>query len=207
MKHTILKFSASLLATCILSSTASAQDQDWMVRVRALGVLPDVSSSTNIGGHVDVNNSLVPELDISYFFTKNIASELILATTKHDLTAKGTTLGDVNVGSAWLLPPTLTLQYHFTQWENIAKPYVGAGLNYTFFYDTSPGALNSVSYKNNLGYALQAGVDIPVKNNWYVNFDVKKVFLSTTATFNGGAVRADVDLDPWLIGAGVGYRF
>ena len=90
------------------------------------------------------------------------------------------------------------------------SPYVGAGLNYTFFYDESPAAgspVTSIDYENSVGYALQAGIDYAVADQWYLNVDVKKIFLSTDVSMNGGAIRADVDLDPWVVGFGVGYRF
>ncbi|MBI1275013.1 outer membrane beta-barrel protein [bacterium] len=196
---------ASLLTILSAGSAMAASGQydgNWMIRARALGVVPDENSTLNIGGEVDVDNSVVPEVDFSYFFTPNIAAELILATTKHNVkTTSGT-----DVGSAWLLPPTLTLQYHFTNFESF-KPYVGAGINYTMFYNEDPGTLSSVDYDNSFGGALQVGVDIPIQNNLYFNVDVKKVFIDTTAKFNGGAVVADVDIDPWLIGVGIGYRF
>ncbi len=204
MKKTSLLSISLLLA---LAGQATAEEGKWMVRARALGVMPQEDSTiTPVGGKAKVDNSLVPEVDVSYFFTPNVAAELIAATTKHDVTARGTSLGNVDVGSAWLLPPTLTLQYHFTQFSGV-KPYLGAGINYTVFYNEDAGALSSVKYDNSFGGALQAGVDIPVKDNWYLNLDVKKVFIDTTAKFNGGAVRADVDIDPWLVGAGIGYRF
>lgn len=202
------KFTIALLATAALAASASAEDGKWMIRARALGVIPQEDSSISpIGGKAAVDNSVVPELDFTYFFTENVAAELIAAITPHDVVAKGTSLGNVDVGNAWLLPPTLTLQYHFTGLPNGIKPYVGAGINYTHFYNEDAGALNTVDYKDSFGGALQVGVDIPVKDNWYVNLDVKKVFIDTKAKFNGGAVVADVDIDPLLIGAGVGYRF
>lgn len=180
---------------------------DWMIRARAIGVIPQESSSLNIGGEAKVNNSVTPELDFTYFFTQNIAAELILATTKHDVKAVGSSAGaNVDVGSAWLLPPTLTLQYHFTQFEGF-KPYVGAGINYTHFYNEKAGALATVDYSDSFGAALQAGVDVHLQGNWYANLDVKKVFINTTAKFNGGAVRADVDIDPIIVGVGIGYHF
>jgi outer membrane protein len=144
----------------------------------------------------------VPELDLTYFFTPNIAAELIAAITPHDVS----TSSGVDAGSSWLLPPTLTLQYHFTQFDSF-KPYIGAGVNYTHFFNEDAGALNSVKYDDSFGPAFQAGVDVPIHDNWYFNLDVKKVFISTTAKFSPSGVRADVDIDPWLIGAGVGYRF
>ena len=204
---------AALIATAASAAYSADNNNDtawagkWLVRGRLLGVLPDVgSSSTTIGGHVDVKNSVVPEVDASYFFTDHIAAELIAATTRHAVTATNTTSGNVNVGHAWLLPPTLTVQYHFTQFNGF-KPYVGAGVNYTLFYSEKPGALSSVKYDNSFGPALQAGVDVPLGNSWYFNADVKRVWISTTAKFNGGAIKANVDINPWLAGVGFGYRF
>ncbi|WP_202899485.1 OmpW/AlkL family protein [Kordiimonas gwangyangensis] len=148
----------------------------------------------------------MPELDITYFFTQNVAAELILATSKHDVSALGTAIGDVDLGHTWALPPTLLLQYHFNP-EGDVKPYLGAGLNYTFFYSSNPGAVNDIEYDNGFGYALQAGVDFRIKENWYFNVDAKKLWLNTDVSINGGAVTADVDLDPWVLGVGFGYRF
>ena len=201
----------AVAAKPVVSSVPSYSDEfkagDWMIRARAIGVLPQESSSLNIGGTAKVDNSVVPELDFSYFFTKNIAAELILATTRHNVKVVGSSAGaNVDVGSAWLLPPTLTLQYHFDQFHGF-KPYLGAGVNYTHFYNEKAGALDTVKYDDSFGVALQAGVDVHLQGNWYANLDVKKVFINTTAKFNGGAVRADVDIDPVIVGVGIGYRF
>lgn len=201
------KLFLSTVAILALSSPAAiaAGDfnaGDWLVRVRALGVMPEESSTMNIATTVKVDNSVVPEVDFTYFFTKNISAELIAAVTKHDVKTKS----GVDAGSSWLLPPTLTLQYHFDQLESV-KPYVGAGINYTHFFSSKPGALNSVSYDDSFGAALQAGIDVPLNDHWYANLDVKKVFINTTAKFSPSGIRADVDIDPWLIGVGIGYRF
>ncbi|MDX1975901.1 MAG: OmpW family outer membrane protein [Rickettsiales bacterium] len=202
MKKIVLN---TLTAIC-LSHPALADDAwkagDFMVRVRALGVVPQESSDMNIAAKTKVDNSVVPELDFTYFFTPNISAELIAAVTPHDVK----TNTGVDAGSSWLLPPTLTLQYHFTQLGAV-KPYVGAGLNYTHFFNADAGALNAVKYEDSFGTALQVGVDIPIQGNWYANIDVKKVFISTTAKFNPSNVRTDVDINPWLIGVGVGYKF
>ena len=107
------------------------------------------------------------------------------------------------------MPPTVTLQYHFSPRGSI-RPYVGAGVNYTFFYEQDPGAAVSVNYDNGFGFALQAGVDVPINDTYFLNFDVKKIFLNTDVTINAGdagVVGADVDLDPFVIGVGVGRRF
>ncbi|MEQ1704779.1 MAG: OmpW family protein [Rickettsiales bacterium] len=200
------KILLSTVAVLALSSPVFAADDfkagDFMIRARALSVVPDESGRVSNGDSVSISNSVVPELDFTYFFTPNISAELITAVTPHDVK----TSSGIDAGSSWLLPPTLTLQYHFTQMDSI-KPYVGAGVNYTHFFNADAGALNSVKYDDSFGGVLQAGVDIPIRDNWYFNVDVKKVFISTTAKFSPSGVRADVDIDPWLIGVGFGYKF
>ena len=181
-----------------------------MVRARGIGVLPQTTSSdiTVIGGSIDASNTLEPEADFSCFITDHIVLELIAATTRHSIKAKGTSIGDVDVGRVTLLPPTLTVQYHF--WPSQAfSPYVGAGVNYTWFYDAKPagGTVTSVGFESNPGLALQIGLDYNVYGNWFLNFDVKQLFLNTKAKLNGGAIIADVDLNPTIIGFGVGYKF
>lgn len=182
----------------------------WQVRLRGLAVTPDESATiTEIGGDVEIDEAYVPELDISYFFNPNWAAELVLATAPHDVMAINTSMGAVDVGSIWLLPPTLVLQYHPAPMARL-QPYVGAGVNLTFFYNEDvPGdVVTEVDYDTAAGFALQGGIDIPMGHEgWLLNLDVKKVFLNTDVTLNNEAMVADVDIDPWLFGAGVGFRF
>jgi len=212
----LLMAGAILLASTAAPARAQEADADagksagsLMVRLRAIGVLPETSSSISvIGGHADASNTVEPELDASYFLTDNIAVEAIAATTRHRITARGTVAGDVDVGNVRLLPPTLTAQWHFLP-QAALDPYVGAGVNYTWLFDTSvPHTIvNKVSYSDGFGAVLQAGVDYHLGGRWYLNFDVKQLFLNTTAKINGGQIRANVDLNPTLVGAGIGYRF
>ncbi|WP_298375388.1 OmpW family outer membrane protein [Azospirillum sp.] len=223
---------AALLATSALvaiSSPSLAQDfkvksaGDIVVRVRGVGVLPQEKGTLNntaLGdiGTAKVGNDYIPEVDFTYFFTDNIAAELIAGTSRHKVRGNLNGLGNsIEVGKVSLLPPTLTVQYHFLPKERIS-PYVGAGLNYTLFYNedaantVNPAGLRvtNTEYKNRFGFALQAGVDVALTGAWSLNLDVKKIFLKTdvTATVNGALpVTSKVTLDPWLVGVGVGYRF
>jgi outer membrane protein len=179
-----------------LSPSAQA-GEDWMFRVRAAVVSPDASSGPVTG--LDADNSFSPELDLTYFFTKNIAVEAIAATTTHTVSLNGADLGDVSV-----LPPTVTLQYHFNP-EGSVRPYVGAGVNYTRFYDVELPAGLDVD-RNSWGAALQVGVDFKVGANSYINLDLKKIFLETDVT-SSGAYLTTLELDPWVFGIGYGFRF
>lgn len=190
--------------TFVATPVYAENDGPWQIRVRAIGVIPDENATVSVlGGDVDVSNEVVPELDITYFFTEHFAAELILATARHKAVAS---TGPTDLGSVRLLPPTLTLQYHPFPREKI-RPYIGAGVNYTFFYDVDAPAGLSIDYDNKPGLALQAGFDFPLGNGWLFNIDVKRLFLGTDVTINNGAIRADLDLDPWIVGGGIGYRF
>ncbi|MER9344786.1 OmpW family protein [Mesorhizobium sp. M0601] len=182
----------------------------WQLRLRGLGIITEDSGYVNAvsGSGLSYSDTVIPELDISYFFTDNIAAELILGTTYANIGSQGTIGGLGKIGKVWLLPPTLTLQYHFTNFGAF-KPYVGAGVNYTIFYNQDAGSADALKVKNTFGTALQVGFDYMVDQHWGVNFDVKKLFLKPDfdVTVAGAKLTGKAALDPWLIGAGVTYRF
>ncbi len=215
-------FRAFTLAAALCFSTAQsalAEQGDWLVRLRGIVVAPTENSSAVLpgfpGGSVTVDNAIVPELDFTYFLTNNIGAELILATSPHDISGAGTLAGLGEIADVMALPPTLTLQYHFTPGAKIS-PYVGIGVNYTIFYseDASTslvGALGptAVNLDDTVGVAFQAGVDFALNDRWFLNADVKYIQIDTTAVLNsGGTINSvDVDLDPIVAGIGVGFRF
>ncbi|MER9658079.1 OmpW family protein [Mesorhizobium sp. M0152] len=182
----------------------------WQLRLRGLGVITEDSGYVNSvsSSGLSYSDTVIPELDISYFFTDNIAAELILGTTYANIEGQGAIGALGNIGKVWLLPPTLTLQYHFTDFGAF-KPYVGAGVNYTIFYNQDAGSVDALKVKNTFGTALQVGFDYMVDQHWGVNFDVKKLFLKPDfdVTVDGAKLTGKAELDPWLIGAGVTYRF
>jgi outer membrane protein len=206
-----------------IAGTASADDNPWMIRGRVIGVLPSESADLSVagaplGGSVRISDEYVPELDISYFFTKNIAAELILATAQHDVTATDVAAvagADVKIGDVWVLPPTLTLQYHFTDMGKF-KPYVGAGINATLFYSEDEGAVaDNIDYDSSIGPALQLGFDYDLDGTpggWAFNADIKKIWINSDVTVDfttalGATVKADVDINPLVVGLGFGYKF
>ncbi len=182
----------------------------WQIRVRALAVLPHDGGSVDgvPGSDLSYSNSVVPELDITYYFTENFAAELILGVTPHDIDGGGSLSGLGKIGDVWLLPPTLTFQYHFTNFGAF-KPYIGAGINYTVFFDEGTGSADSLDVKDTFGWALQIGFDYMLDQHWGINVDVKKLFLKPDfdVTVNGTPLTGTADLDPWIVGLGVTYRF
>ena len=200
-----LMIGAALAAAAVLPAQA---DGKWQLGGRLLAVLPDEGATiTTIGGSVDIDNSYVPELDLTYYFDPHWSIELIAGTTPHNVTHTPTGL---DLGKVWLLPPTLTVSYHFAP-DASFQPYVGAGVNYTIFYNQGGEAAGiDVDYENAWGWALVAGFDVPIADNWKFNVDVKKLFLNTNVTVTvlpSTKVYADVDIDPWIIGVGFRYTF
>ena len=180
-------------------SANSGNTGPWQVRVRAVHLNSDNGDNTGLG--LSINNKTIPEVDISYFFTPNIATELVLTIPqKHDLRSNGATIGTLRH-----LPPTLTAQYHFNPTGSV-RPYVGAGINYTRFSSVHLPAGVDIR-RNSFGAALQAGVDIPLPyKNLVLNFDIKKVWLGTDVKLADAKI-GKFDVDPVLFGVGLGWRF
>lgn len=186
------------LAACGMG-VVQAQETPWMVRARAVNL--DMANKDSTGLGLTVDNKTIPEVDVSYFFTPNIAAELILTVPqKQTVSSNG-----ASIGTFKHLPPTLLLQYHFTG-LNGYKPYVGAGVNYTDISKVNLLGGAATLDSHSWGGALQAGVDIPLDKNWSINLDVKKVYIKTdvyTIASNAGTLK----LDPVLVGVGLAYRF
>ena len=163
------------------------------------------AAGVDSGLKVDVGDSVMPTLGFTYFLTDHLAVEAILGTTKHEIRAQGGAT-DVAVHETWVLPPVVTLQYRPLT-EGRFSPYVGAGVNYMLFYSGEDKNGFKVDLDDNFGYALQAGADIGIQGPWNLNVDVKKVWVNIDADVNDGALKSDVDLDPWVVSVGVGRKF
>lgn len=201
------------------TTPAMAEEGDLLVRLRGVAVVPNETSGPVLPafpvGEVSVDDSIMPEVDFTYMLTDHVGAELILATTKHHVGGEAALDGLGEVASTWVLPPTLTLQYHFAPAAKV-RPYVGAGINYTIFYseDASSSlerAIGSTEVKldSSFGYAVQAGVDFDLTKTIFANLDVKYIDMDTTATLTTGTSRnrVDVSVDPIVIGVGLGTRF
>lgn len=214
MKTAIL----SLLAFGVCAGgAASAQEftpnakGDLIVHARLTQVAPAkdaailTAAGANSGLKAHVANDVKPTLGFTYFLSDKVAVEAILGTTQHDIRAQGPGT-NVLVHKAWVLPPVVTLQYHPLPKSQVS-PYVGAGLNYMLFYSGGDKNGFKVKLDDGVGYALQAGVNIKLKNSWLVNADIKKVYFNTDAKINGGALKAKVELDPLVTSIGLSRQF
>jgi outer membrane protein len=194
-------------------ATAGDYTGDTLVRLQGTVVIPDSSAKVyNNGSIVDgasanVSTEVIPTLTITHFFKKNVAAELFCCFGRFNAEGTGT-LHDTNLGSFWVFPPILTLQYHFDPVGGI-KPYVGAGVQYIHFFDGGVSDVGGAKIKldDAWGFALQGGVDVELGKGWYLNADVKKVWLDTDASWGSTGYTAKVDVDPLIVSAGLGYRF
>jgi outer membrane protein len=183
---------------------------DWFTRLRALYIDPNSSSgsvSSIPHSGVSVHPAWTGEFDFGYMFTKNLGSELILATSRHTLVGKKS-LSGTKIGTTWVLPPTLMLQWRFFP-SKIAQPYVGVGVNYTLFYSEHCSLPSThLKLKHSWGPAVQGGIDIFAFRDWFVNVDVKYIWMSTHARLTGAVNgHVHVDINPWVIGFGFGRKW
>ena len=201
----VLMLMISFSAYAQEKTAVKTDNQKWKMRLRVIAAVPPSTSYDLSGSDVKISAAVVPELDFTYFFTKNIAAELILATTPHKVKLASNS-ATTKLGKVWALPPTLSLQYHF----NGAKfnPYLGVGINYTIFYGVKDDAAE-LSYKNKAGFSTQAGFDYQISKKFFLNVDIKKLFLKTDVTVKGtpSTVLSDVKIDPFIFGVGIGTRF
>lgn len=170
------------------------------IRMRAIYVMPDETFDSSLSSlHPKVSDDVIPELDLEYFFTKNISAELIAGVTRNDIK-----LNNGFAGSTWLLPPTITAKFHPLA-GSIVSPYIGFGVNFIFPFNSKLNGVNDFQIDNSIGWAAQAGTDIKVSDNLYFNIDYKYLNADTKATIAG--TKYKLDLNPHLFGIGLGYRF
>lgn len=219
MTKTMLAAAAAAACFALTAGAASAQEQDfqpkaqgtWMVNLRVSDVAPagqygiNTAAGAATGLKAKVGDDIMPTLGVTYFMTDKLAVEVIAGTTKHTISAVGAA-GSTAVSDQWVLPPTLDLQYHPLPQARIS-PYVGAGVNYMLFYSAHGRNGFTVDVNNGFGWVLQAGTDIAVQGPWSLNLDAKKIFFSTDADINAGALNSRVKLNPWVLSAGFGRKF
>ncbi|HEY9026795.1 MAG TPA: OmpW family outer membrane protein [Burkholderiaceae bacterium] len=200
------RFALVMLAVSPLLAAAQARDDagDWIVRARATYLNSANKDGTGLG--LSINDKTLPELDVTRFFTPNVAAELVLTyPQKQTISAGGTPIGSLKH-----LPPALLLQYHLSALGPV-RPYAGVGVNWTHFSDVqfdaaTTTALHPSIKKDSFGAALQAGLDVPVGGGWLLNADAKWVQIRTDVKSSGAKVGT-FRVDPWLLSLGAGYRF
>lgn len=217
---------AACAGLALAATPAMAQDEagDIQIKVLATAVLPDGEiDSVNVdlvglpaGTDTKATDNYVPTIAIEYFVTETFSIETIAGTTQHDVdTVSGFPAGTELVSDALLLPATVTGKAHFD--AGGVKPYVGAGVAYFMWLSDKPGAatiplgVTDTDLSDEFGFVLQAGVDIPVgKDGYGITFDAKRYFIDTTARWFAGdtlVIETEHNLDPWVLSAGVSYRF
>ena len=218
MKKTII---SAIVAAACLGAAAPAfayEEGDWVVRFGATSVNPDDSSSNvvvggaDLGIGVNVNSNTQLGLNLAYFFTPQWNVEVLAATPfSHDIGLN--TVGAL--AETKHLPPSVTANYYFAAQDSAFQPYVGAGLNYTIFFDEEFTAANEnagfgdLDLDASFGVTVQAGFDYMLEGNWHINGSVRWIDIDTDATFDlgGAAGSVDVEIDPWVYTLSLGYKF
>lgn len=216
-------------ALALAASPAMAQDTgdrtgDIQVKVLGTAVLPDgkiTDINVNLPGlpattQTKASDNVVPTLAVEYFVSNNVSIETIAGVTQHDVDATaGLPVGAELVSDALLLPATVTAKYHLD--AGGFKPYLGAGVAYFIWLKDKPGAatlplgVTDTDLSDEFGFALQAGFDVPVNGKGLgLSVDVKRYFIDTTARWFVGntlAIETEHKLDPWVISAGLTFKF
>ena len=190
-----------------LAAPAFAQDAgQWTFSVGAHQVNPKSDNGSLAGNTLDVEvgSNVRPTVTAEYFVRDNLGIEVLAALPfQHDIDIKG--LG--KVGSTKHLPPVVSLQYHFGKGN--VKPFVGAGINYTYFFsESTSGALagNKLNLDNSWGLAAHAGIDFKVGDKGAIRVDARWIDIDTDVSLNG-ANLGTVNVDPLVYGAAYVFNF
>lgn len=192
---------AGVMTTGVALSAQAADDyKKFGVRFRAVYVAPEEKFDAALRPlEPSLTDNVIPELDLEYFFTKNISSELILGVTRHDVK-----LGGDVAGSTYGLPPTLTVKYHPLAGATVS-PYVGVGVNVLIPFASHMNNTPDFKVDKSMGWAAQLGADFKLTDALYFNVDYKYLNAETKVRIAG--TKYNLDLNPHLVGVGVGYRF
>ncbi len=204
------------------------EEGDVILRIGAASVQPDESSSlvSTIatgalpGTAAGVGDNTQLGINVLYMLTDYIGLEVLAATPfEHDITVSGLEQYGFNVtdlGETKHLPPTVSALYFFGNAESTVRPYLGAGLNYTTFFEDSLSeqasavlGASDLELDDSFGLSLRAGFDWHLNDGWILNASVWNIDIDTDAGFNStlGRVTADVEIDPWVYMISLGYQF
>jgi outer membrane protein len=196
----------ALFVVSMVSVTFAADNsfKKYGVRIRGIYIMPDEKVDGALeaalgGAKINVADAVAPELDLEYFATKNFSAELVLALSKHDIEVNGNDLGHV-----WLLPPSLFVKYHPLPDAKIS-PYVGFGMNVVMPFDEQLAGFPDFKVDTTVGWAAKVGADIPIGNNVYLNIDA--MYYDTETKMTAAGAKWDLDINPFIIGTGIGVRF
>ena len=226
-------FATSLLALAIAAPSVQAhQAGDIIVRAGAITVQTKENTSGvkgdrgtlntlgDIGGKASISNDTQLGLNFAYMLTDHWGVELLAATPfSHDVSISGTAVSGVadgKLGSFKHLPPTLSAVYYPLDSKSAFQPYVGAGINYTWFFDESVSSdakargFDGMKIKNSWGWAAQVGADYMLTDKLMLNAQIRYIDIDTTAYASRstlGRAKVDVDVEPLVYMVGLGYKF
>ncbi|WP_348766549.1 OmpW family outer membrane protein [uncultured Salinisphaera sp.] len=208
-----LSWACTLLASVASAAPAQTGDfegGDWLVRAVIVAVVPvDVTSDVEpIGGEVDIPSSIQPGFDISYFFTSHWSIELLGGLHEQDYSVRNSALpvAKLDVGTVTSGTVAATLQYHFVL-GSAFKPYVGAGIDYTWAHDVEPAeGIPDFEVESITSPLLNAGFDYHLGGDWYAGMSLRYL-MPPTYIFESEQFRTRIDMATVAFAAGLGYRF
>jgi outer membrane protein len=218
MKKLMLSMAVTSVLLSAVNPAFAFEQGDWVIRAGLTSIAPDDSSNNvnvagaDLGVGVNVESNTQLGLNFVYFYNPQLAIEVLAATPfSHDIGLN--TVGAL--GNTKHLPPTVSANYYFVDPSAKFQPYVGAGINYTVFFDekftraNTDAGFSHLDLDSSFGLAAQVGFDYMLDDKWLINGSVRWIDIDTEASFdlNGSAGSVDVEIDQFIYSITAGYRF
>ena len=193
-----MKLLKTLLASAVAVSAMPAlayEAGDIIVKAGIVNVNPKDDSGVK---NLEIKDDTQLGLTATYMVMPQVGVEVLAATPfKHDVELNGN-----KVATTKHLPPTISAQYYPMDPASKIQPYVGLGVNHTFFFDED-GAVNHLG--KSWGLSMSAGVNYDIDDKFLANIAVWKIDIDSDADTALGDL--DLEIDPLVIMVGGGMKF
>ncbi|MDQ2702406.1 MAG: outer membrane beta-barrel protein [Pseudomonadota bacterium] len=212
-KRTLVAALGLALAGGLVAAPAFAQDKGASGKhfavVGGYAHQEPTGDSTLAGSEAEFDGTGAGTLSASYFINDHIAIEGWGAVT--DFQHRVTTPGAGKVATVASQPYALSGQYHFRDGNETIRPFVGLGYYQSNFKDedqddAGPYADNHIGIESPEGAMATVGVDLNFTEHVFARADVRYLHGNSDIAVDG-VEAGEAELNPVVIGVGVGARF
>lgn len=206
--RSIRTLSLALLPALALAAPVFAQEAGDSAAGKRFSVVGSLSHlhPSDPGNGLRVDGDPAPTISATWHATDNFGVELWGAADKFNHRVRADGAG--KVGTVDQQPVALSAQWHFGQPDNVFRPFVGLGYYQSnFSHETIGGDGAHVGLDTAKGAIGTVGLDYNINSTWFARTDLRYMRSRPDVRVAGQGTGQELELDPWVVGVGVGARF